>query len=88
MDWFVSFVKNVEFQEHIVVYQDKIRIQLTQAILAFSLVCICDLLDVAHALQVSLAVGARFCMLALIANIVILADQELMRWLHWKADFT
>ena len=83
----VSFI-NVEFQEHIAVYQDESGIQLAQSILACSMVSIHDLLAVAHALQVSFVVTAQFCMLDLIPNIVFPATRELMQWLHWKADFT
>ena len=52
----VSFI-NVEFQEHIAVYQDESGIQLAQSLLARSLVSIHDLLAVAHALQVIFVVG-------------------------------
>ena len=69
-------------------YQNESEIWLAQSILARSLVSSHDLLTISHALQVSLVVGARFCMLDIIANIVVLAGRELMRWLHWKADFT
>lgn len=88
VDGCVSFINDFRFQEHIFVYQDERKIQLTQSILARSLVSSHDLLSVAHVLQVSIFVGAQFCMLALIANIVDLAGWELLRWLHWKADFT
>ena len=88
MNGFVSFIKIVEFQENIVVYQDESGIQLAQSILACSLVSIHDLLAIAHALQVIFVVDAHYCMLALIPNIVVLAGQKIMRWLHWKADFT
>ena len=87
MNGCVSFI-NVEFQEHVVVYQDESGIQLAQSILACSLVSIRDLLAVSHALQVSFVVTALFWMLALISSIVVVAGWELMRWLHWKSDFT
>ena len=83
----VSFI-NVEFQEHIFVYQDESGIQLAQSILACSLVSIHDLLSIAPALQVIFIVTALFWMLALISSIVVTAGWELMRWLHWKVDFT
>ena len=86
MNDFMSFIHNVEFQEHIVGYQDNNEIQLAQSILAFFLVSIHDLLAVAPALQVSFVVTALFWMLALIPSIVVIAGWELMRWLHWKAD--
>ena len=88
MNGFVSFIKNVKFQEHIAVYQDESGISLTQSILACSLVSIHDLLAVAHTLQVSFSVDAIFWMLALIPSIVVVAGWELMWWLHWKVDFT
>ena len=83
----VSFI-NVEFQEHIAMYQDESGIQLAQSILACSLVSIYDHLAVAPAPQVSFVAVALFWILALILIIIVLAGQELMRWLHWKADFT
>ena len=88
MNGFMSFIHNVEFQEHIVGYQDKNGIQLTQSVLACSLVSISDHLIVAPAPRVSFVDAALFWMLALILIIVVLAGQELMRWLHWKAHFT
>lgn len=88
MDGCVSFINDFRFQEHIYVYPDESEIQLAQSILACSLVSSHDLLVVTHAIQLSLVVGAQFCMLALILNIVVRARWELMRWLNWKADFT
>ena len=84
----VPFLYDFRFQVHIFVHQVESEIQLEQSILAHYQVSIHDLLVVSHALQVSIDVGARFCMMALIANIVVLIGWELMRWLHWKADFT
>ena len=69
----VSFINDFMFQIHISMYQDESEIHLAQSILARSLVSSHDLLSIAHALQVSLVVGAQCCMLALIANIVVLA---------------
>ena len=88
MNDFFSFIHNVEFQQHIVGYQDKNGIQLAQSVLACSLVGIYDHLTVAPAPQVSFVAAAIFWMLALILIIVVLAGQELVRWLHWKDDFT
>lgn len=88
MNGCVSFINSFKFRGYIVVYQDKSEIQLAQSTLARSLVSSHGLLAIAHALQVNLVFGARFCMLALIANIVVPAGWELMRWLHWKDDFT
>ena len=78
MNGCVSFINSFKFREYIVVYQDKSEIHLAQSTLARSLVSGHGLLAISHALQVSLPVGARFCMLALIANIFVLAGQELM----------
>ena len=83
----VSFI-NVEFQEHIVLYQDESGIQLAQSILACSLVSIYDRLAVAPAPQVSFVVTALFWILALILIIIVVEGCELMWWLHWKTDFT
>lgn len=84
----VSFIDDFRFQVHIFVCQDESEIQLEQSILECSLVSSHDLLVVAHAFQVSLVFNAQFLMLVLISNIVVLAGWELMRWLHWKSDFT
>ena len=84
----VSFINSFKFREYIAVYQDKSEIQIAQSTLARSMVSSHDLLIVAHDFQVSLIVGAQFCILALIANIVVLAGRDLMQWLHWKANFT
>ena len=88
MNGCMSFINRFKFREYIDVYQDKSEIQLAQSTLARSLVSSYGLLSIAHDLQLSLVVGAQFCMLALIVNIVVLAGWELMRWLHWKDDFT
>ena len=69
-------------------YQDESGIQFAQSILASSLVIIHDLLAVTHALQVSFVVDTLFWMLALIPSSVVVTGWELMRWLHWKDDFT
>ena len=53
MNDFLSFIHNVEFQQHIFGYQDKNGIQLAQSVLACSLVSISDHLTVAPAPQVS-----------------------------------
>ena len=87
MNDYVSFI-NVEFQEHIVVYQDESGIQLAQSILACSLVSIYDRLAIAPAPQVSFVVTALFWILALILIIFFIAGCKLMQWLHWKTDFT
>ena len=88
MNGFVSFINNVEFQEHIVVYQDESGIQLAQSVLECSLVSIYDHLAIAPAPQVSFVAPALFWILALVLIIIVLVGQELMRWLHWKVDFT
>ena len=85
---FVSFINNVEFQEHIAGYPDENGIQLAQSVLACSMVSISDHLVVAPAPQVRFVATALFWILALILIIVVLAGQELMWWLHWNADFT
>ena len=81
MNDYGSFI-NVEFQEHIAMYQDESGIQLAQSFLACSLVYIHDLLAVAHAPQVSFVVTALFWILALTLIIFFVAGCKLMRWLH------
>lgn len=87
MNDYVSLV-NVEFQEHIIVYQDESGIQLAQSILACSLVSIYDHLAIAPTPQVIFVVITPFWILALILIIIVITGGELMWWLHWKADFT
>ena len=77
----VSFI-NVEFQEHIVVYQDESGVQIAQSILECSLASIYYRLAVAPAPQVSFVTTALFWILALILIIVVVAGCKLMRWLH------
>ena len=56
----MSFINNVEFQEHITGYQDEDGIQLAQSVLACSFVGIYDHFAVAPALQVSFVATAFF----------------------------
>ena len=88
MNDFMSFIHNVEFQEHIAGYQDRNGIQLAQSILACSLASIYDRLAVAPTPQVNFVATALFWILALILIICVVAGCKLMRWLHWKTDFT
>ena len=87
MNDYGSFI-NVEFQEHIAMYQDESGIQLAQYFLACSLISIYDRLAVAPTPQVSFVATTLFWILALILIIFVVAGCKLMRWLHWKTDFT
>lgn len=82
-----SFI-NVEFQEHIAIYQDESGIQLAQYFLACSLASIYDRLAIALAPQVSFVATTLFWILALFLIIVVVAGCKLLQWLHWKTDFT
>ena len=88
MNDFMSSINNVEYQEQIEVYQDESGNQPAQSVLACSLVGIYDRLAVASTPQVSVVATALFWILVLILTMLVLAGRELMRWLHWKTDFT